>query len=128
MTGVVCILVGCGIPTTANYIIMVTVAAPTLVQLGWSRWWPTSRLLLRRARGHHAAGGAGRLCSCEHGGHDPFKTGNKAFRSGSPRRSCHSCSYFSPSLLLVAKGFTLYDFASPSWAASSGITVLAGCA
>ncbi|MEP6791115.1 MAG: TRAP transporter fused permease subunit, partial [Ramlibacter sp.] len=34
MTGVVCILMGCGIPTTANYIIMVTVAAPTLVQLG----------------------------------------------------------------------------------------------
>ena len=34
MTGIVCILMGCGIPTTANYIIMVTVAAPTLVQLG----------------------------------------------------------------------------------------------
>lgn len=34
MTGVVCILLGCGNPTTANYIIMVTVAAPTLVLLG----------------------------------------------------------------------------------------------
>ena len=34
MTGLVCILLGCGIPTTANYIIMVTVAAPTLVLLG----------------------------------------------------------------------------------------------
>jgi len=34
MTGIVCILMGCGIPTTANYIIMVAVAAPTLVQLG----------------------------------------------------------------------------------------------
>jgi TRAP transporter 4TM/12TM fusion protein len=33
MTGVVCILMGCGIPTTANYIIMVTIAAPTLVML-----------------------------------------------------------------------------------------------
>ena len=29
---VVCILMGCGIPTTANYLIMVTVAAPILVQ------------------------------------------------------------------------------------------------
>ena len=29
MTGLVCILLGCGIPTTANYIIMVTIAAPT---------------------------------------------------------------------------------------------------
>ena len=34
MTGVVCILMGCGVPTTANYLIMVAVAAPTLVQLG----------------------------------------------------------------------------------------------
>ena len=34
MTAAVCILMGAGIPTTANYIIMVTVAAPTLVQLG----------------------------------------------------------------------------------------------
>ena len=34
MTGAVCILMGCGVPTTANYIIMVTVAAPTLVLLG----------------------------------------------------------------------------------------------
>ncbi|NDE23648.1 MAG: TRAP transporter fused permease subunit [Betaproteobacteria bacterium] len=34
MTGLVCILMGCGVPTTATYIIMVTVAAPTLVGLG----------------------------------------------------------------------------------------------
>jgi len=34
MTGAVCIVMGCGIPTTANYLIMVAVAAPTLVQLG----------------------------------------------------------------------------------------------
>ncbi|KAG0918262.1 hypothetical protein G6F31_021295 [Rhizopus arrhizus] len=34
MTGIVCILMGCGVPTTANYLIMVAVAAPTLVQLG----------------------------------------------------------------------------------------------
>jgi len=34
MTGLVCVLMGCGVPTTATYIIMVTVAAPTLVGLG----------------------------------------------------------------------------------------------
>src|SRR5918995_685552 len=34
MTGIVCILMGCGIPTTANYIIMVTIAAPALGLLG----------------------------------------------------------------------------------------------
>ena len=30
MTAVVCVLMGCGVPTTANYIIMVAVAAPVL--------------------------------------------------------------------------------------------------
>ena len=34
MTAVVCILLGCGVPTTATYIIMVTVAAPTLAMMG----------------------------------------------------------------------------------------------
>lgn len=34
MTGMVCILMGCGIPTTANYIIMATIAAPALGLLG----------------------------------------------------------------------------------------------
>ncbi|MBP0652235.1 TRAP transporter large permease subunit, partial [Mycobacterium tuberculosis] len=34
LTGIVCILLGCGVPTTANYIIMVTVAAPALGLLG----------------------------------------------------------------------------------------------
>src|SRR5690606_38457550 len=30
MTAVVCVLMGCGVPTTANYIIMVAVAAPVV--------------------------------------------------------------------------------------------------
>jgi TRAP transporter 4TM/12TM fusion protein len=41
MTAAVCILMGAGIPTTANYIIMVTVAAPRWCSWGWSRWWRT---------------------------------------------------------------------------------------
>ena len=34
MTALVCILMGCGVPTTATYIIMVTIAAPALGLLG----------------------------------------------------------------------------------------------
>ena len=34
MTAIVCILLGCGVPTTANYLIMVTIAAPALAMLG----------------------------------------------------------------------------------------------
>jgi len=36
MTAVVCILMGCGIPTTANYIVMASLTAPALVTIaGW---------------------------------------------------------------------------------------------
>ena len=34
LTAMVCVLMGCGIPTTANYIIMVAVAAPVLGMMG----------------------------------------------------------------------------------------------
>ena len=34
MTAIVCILLGCGVPTTPTYIIMVTVAAPALATMG----------------------------------------------------------------------------------------------
>ena len=34
MTAIVCILLGCGVPTTPTYIIMVTVAAPALAMMG----------------------------------------------------------------------------------------------
>src|SRR6185369_13846471 len=34
MTAIVCILLGCGVPTTPTYLIMVTIAAPALAMLG----------------------------------------------------------------------------------------------
>src|SRR5262249_50805866 len=34
MTAMVCILLGCGVPTTPTYLIMVTIAAPALATLG----------------------------------------------------------------------------------------------
>ena len=43
MTAIVCILMGCGVPTTATYIIMVTIAAPALgSSWAWCRSWRTS--------------------------------------------------------------------------------------
>ncbi len=83
MTGVVCILMGCGIPTTANYIIMVTVAAPTLVQLGVQPlvahffvfyYGVLADITPPVALAAYAAAGMA--------GSDPFKTGNTAFRLG----------------------------------------------
>ncbi|AMO21817.1 TRAP transporter permease [Ramlibacter solisilvae] len=126
MTGVVCILMGCGIPTTANYIIMVTVAAPTLVQLGVQPlvahffvfyYGVLADITPPVALAAYAAAGMA--------GSDPFKTGNMAFRLGLAKVLVPFVFVFSPSLLLVAKGFTWYDFSITFVGCVLGIVVLA---
>ena len=126
MTGVVCILMGCGIPTTANYIIMVTVAAPTLVQLGVEPlvahffvfyYGVLADITPPVALAAYAAAGMA--------GSDPFKTGNMAFRLGLAKVLVPFVFVFSPSLLLVAKGFTWYDFSVTFTGCILGIVVLA---
>ena len=118
MTAVVCILLGCGVPTTANYIIMVTVAAPALVLLG-----------LQPLTAHFfvfyygvladitppvalAAYAAASMAAA-----DPFKTGNTAFRLGMAKALVPFVFAYAPVMLIVTKGFTWYGF----------IEVIAGC-
>lgn len=126
MTGLVCILLGAGIPTTANYIIMVTVAAPTLVQLGVQPlvahffvfyYGVLADITPPVALAAYAAAGMA--------GSDPFKTGNTAFRLGLAKALVPFVFVFSPSLLIVAKGFTLADFAITFVGCVLGITLLA---
>ena len=126
MTGLVCILLGCGIPTTANYIIMVTVAAPTLVLLGVEPlvahffvfyYGVLADITPPVALAAYAAAGMA--------GSDPFKTGNTAFRLGMAKVLVPFVFVFSPSLLLVAKGYTHYDFAVTFVGCILGITLLA---
>ena len=126
MTGLVCILLGAGIPTTANYIIMVTVAAPTLVQLGVEPlvahffvfyYGVLADITPPVALAAYAAAGMA--------GSDPFKTGNTAFRLGLAKALVPFVFVFSPSLLIVAKGFTGYDFAVTFVGCVMGITLLA---
>ncbi len=111
MTGLVCILMGCGIPTTANYLIMVAVAAPTLVQLGVQPiaahffvfyFGILADITPPVALAAYAAAGMA--------GSDPFKTGNTAFRLGITKLIVPFVFVFSPSLLISVKGFTWYDF------------------
>jgi TRAP-type uncharacterized transport system fused permease subunit len=122
----VCILLGCGIPTTANYIIMVTVAAPTLVLLGVEPlvahffvfyYGVLADITPPVALAAYAAAGMA--------GSDPFKTGNTAFRLGLAKALVPFVFVFSPSLLLVAKGFTLYDFVVTFTGCVLGIGMLA---
>ena len=127
MTAIVCILMGCGVPTTATYIIMVTVAAPTLVQLGVQPlvahffvfyYGVLADITPPVALAAYAAAGMA--------GSDPFKTGNMAFRLGLAKALVPFVFVFSPSLLLVAKGFNFYDFGVTFIGCVLGIVVLAG--
>ena len=108
MTGLVCILMGCGIPTTANYLIMVAVAAPTLVQLGVqpiaAHFFVFYFGILADITPPVALAAAGMA------GSDPFKTGNTAFRLGITKLIVPFVFVFSPSLLISVQGFTWYDF------------------
>jgi len=111
MTGIVCILMGCGVPTTANYLIMVAVAAPTLVQLGVQPiaahffvfyFGILADITPPVALAAYAAAGMA--------GSDPFKTGNTAFRLVITKLIVPFVFVFSPSLLISVQGFTWYEF------------------
>lgn len=111
MTGLVCILMGCGIPTTANYLIMVAVAAPTLVQLGVQPiaahffvfyFGILADITPPVALAAYAAAGMA--------GSDPFRTGNTAFRLGITKLIVPFVFVFSPSLLISVQGFTWQAF------------------
>lgn len=97
MTGLICILMGCGIPTTANYIIMVSVAAPTLVQLGVEPlvahffvfyYGVLADITPPVALAAYASAGMA--------GGDPFKTGNTAFAWVLARCWCPLCLFSRP--------------------------------
>jgi TRAP-type uncharacterized transport system fused permease subunit len=125
MTGLVCILMGCGVPTTANYIIMVTVAAPTLVLLGVQPlvahffvfyYGVLADITPPVALAAYAAAGMA--------GSDPFKTGNTAFRMGMGKALVPFVFVFAPSLLIMVKGFSWYEFAVAFVGCALGILFL----
>jgi TRAP transporter 4TM/12TM fusion protein len=125
-TGVVCILLGCGIPTTANYIIMVTVAAPVLGKLGVEPIVAhffvfyygvladiTPPVALAAYAGASMAGA------------DPFKTGNTAFRLGLAKALVPFVFVYSPAMLIVTKEFTWPLFIETASGCLVGIVLLA---
>ncbi|EXL05864.1 TRAP transporter permease [Brucella anthropi] len=125
MTGIVCILMGCGIPTTANYIIMATIAAPALGLLGVEPivahffvfyYGVLADITPPVALAAYAAAGMA--------GADPFKTGNTAFRLGLGKVLVPFVFVFSPSLLLVTSDFNWPDFLVAFLGCATGITAL----
>jgi TRAP transporter 4TM/12TM fusion protein len=126
MTALVCILLGCGVPTTPTYIIMVTIAAPALAMMGVAPLVAhffvfyygvladiTPPVALAAYAGASMAGA------------DPFKTGNTAFRLGLAKALVPFVFVYSPAMLLVTKGFTWAEFFETTLGCMVGIVMLA---
>lgn len=103
----ICVLMGAGIPTTALYIILAAIAAPSIVQLGVP---PIAAHLFVLYFGiladltppvcvsaYAAAGIAGS---------NPFRTGLTAFRLGIAKATVPFVFAYAPVMLIVTDGFT----------------------
>ncbi|MCL4768535.1 MAG: TRAP transporter permease [Hyphomicrobiaceae bacterium] len=125
LTAIVCILLGCGVPTTATYIIMVTVAAPALALLGvpalvahyFVFYWGvladiTPPVAIAAYAGASMAGA------------DPFRTGNTAFRLALGKILVPFVFVFSPSMLLMVPGFSWNELATSVVGCILGIVAL----
>jgi TRAP transporter 4TM/12TM fusion protein len=125
LIAIACILMGAGIPTTATYIILVAVAAPALAQLQVQPlvshffvfyYGVLADITPPVALAAYAAAGIA--------GSNPFKTGNTAFRLGIAKALVPFVFVYSPSLLLVADGFTWAAFTVTLIGAMLGIATL----
>lgn len=111
LTAIVCILMGCGIPTTANYIIMVAVAAPILSLLGVQPlvahffvfyYGVLADVTPPVAMAAYAGAGIANA--------NAFKAGNTAFRLSMGKALVPFVFAFQPALLLVTDNFTWTAF------------------
>ena len=104
LTMLCCIVLGMGVPTTANYCIMAATCAPILMDpsIGVTKMAaPLLRVLLRHCGGHHAAGGPGGLCRqrhCQGGSHEDRVQRHETGHSGL-YRAIHL--RFQPQMLFV---------------------------
>ena len=111
-TAVACILMGAGIPTTATYIVLVTIAAPALGLLGVAPvvahffvfyYGVLADITPPVALAAYAAAGIA--------GANPFTAGNTAFRLAAAKALVPFVFVYAPSLLIITDGFTFQDFA-----------------
>ncbi|MBL6929773.1 MAG: TRAP transporter permease [Rhodospirillales bacterium] len=110
-TAIACIIMGAGIPTTATYIILVSIAAPALNQLGIEPlvahffvfyYGVLADVTPPVALAAYAGAGIA--------GANPFRTGNTAFRLSIAKALVPFVFVYSPALLIVTSEFNLTDF------------------
>jgi TRAP transporter 4TM/12TM fusion protein len=106
-----CVALSAGIPTTALYIIVASIAAPVVVQFGIPAiaahlfvlfYGVLADITPPVCTSAYAAGGIA--------GANPFRTGMTAFRLGNAKALVPMVFVYSPSLLLVVDSFTWHDF------------------
>ena len=121
----ICIVMGCGIPTTALYIVLAAIAAPAVVQLGVP---PLAAHLFILYYGiladltppvcvaaYAAAGIAGS---------NPFRTGITAFRLGTAKATVPFVFAYAPVMLIMVDDFSLGAFLFVTLTCAVGVLVL----
>ena len=127
LIAITCILMGAGLPTTALYIMLVTVAQPALANLGVPPlaahlfvlyYGVISEITPPVCASAYAAAGIA--------GADPFRTGLAAFSLGIAKLLVPMVFVYSPAMLIVLpEYFTWVAFASTVFTCAVGITLLA---
>lgn len=125
LTAVVCIVMGTGVPTTANYLIMVAVTAPILALLGVEAivahffvfyYGILADITPPVALCAYATAGIA--------GSNPFTTGNTAFRLSMGKALVPFVFVFSPSMLIMVQNFSMSEFLLATYGCILGITAL----
>lgn len=125
LVALACIVMGAGVPTTATYIILVSVTAGAFQILGVEPlvahffvfyYGVLADITPPVALAAYAAAGIA--------GSNPFKTGNTAFRLGIAKALVPFVFVYSPALLLVVDGFTWAAFTITLAGAMMGIASL----
>lgn len=118
-TAIACIFLGAGIPTTATYIVLVSIAAPALGLLGVAPivahffvfyYGVLADITPPVALAAYAGAGIA--------GANPFKAGNTAFRLAAAKALVPFVFLYSPAMLIVTDQFTWQAF----------LTTVTGCA
>ncbi len=121
-TAFACILLGAGIPTTATYIVLVSIAAPALGLLGVAPivahffvfyYGVLADITPPVALAAYAGAGIA--------GANPFKAGNTAFRLAAAKALVPFVFIYSPAMLIVTDGFTWQAFVSTVTGCAIGI-------
>ena len=124
-TAIACIFLGAGIPTTATYIVLVSIAAPALGLLGVAPivahffvfyYGVLADITPPVALAAYAGAGIA--------GANPFQTGNTAFRLAAAKALVPFVFVYSPAMLIVTDGFTWQAFAITVTGCAIGIVFI----